>query len=340
VTRSFNKPATTYAQQVTLLQQRGMDIIDVVEAEFYLQHLNYYRLSAYWLLFEADHTTHQFRPGTCFKDVLNLYVFDRELRLLVLDAIERVEVSVRSQWAYQLGHLYGSYAHLDQTLFHSRYWQDNLKTLTGEVNRSNETFIKHLQATYREKLPPVWAVCEVMSFGSLSRWYASLQPKMTRRAIAKPYGIDENVLESWLQHLSLVRNVCAHHSRLWNREFTIIPQSPKHKPKPLTGQFVSNSRKLYNTLVLLAYCLNVISPQHKWRSRLRSLIAAHRIPVSAMGFPQNWVRTINFAGGRLRRLLRQNSYSASASSSISRDSSSLLNPCTELAETTAPISNF
>ena len=79
--RPFSKPATTYAQQIVLLQQRGMIIENPTEAEFYLQHLNYYRLGAYWLPFEADHTTHQFKSETRFSDVLNYYVFDRELRL-------------------------------------------------------------------------------------------------------------------------------------------------------------------------------------------------------------------------------------------------------------------
>lgn len=100
--RPFAKSAITYAQQVALLQQRGMVIDDPAEAEFYLQHLNYYRLAAYWLPFEGDHASHAFRAGTRFAEVLNLYIFDRELRLLLLDAIECVEVSVRSQWAYQL----------------------------------------------------------------------------------------------------------------------------------------------------------------------------------------------------------------------------------------------
>lgn len=178
--RPFGKPATTHAQQVALLQQRGMVVDDPAAAEFYLQHLNYYRLGAYWLPFEADHATHTFRPGTRFADVLNLYVFDRELRLLVLDAIERVEVSVRSQWAYQLAHRHGPHAHLDAALaFNARHWQNNLDKLTDEVDRSDEVFIKHLKATYSEVLPPIWAVCEVMSLGLLSRWYSNLKPMHT-----------------------------------------------------------------------------------------------------------------------------------------------------------------
>jgi len=285
----FTKPATTYAQQVSILQQRGMTIADTTAAGFYLQHLNYYRLGAYWLPFEADHATHQFKPGTCFNDVLNLYIFDRELRLLVLDAIERIEVSVRCQWAYQLAHHHGPHAHLDPTLALNRHhWQNNLQKLTDEVSRSDETFIGHLRATYSEPLPPVWAVCEVMSLGLLSRWYNSLKPMPTRRAIASVYSVDEGVLQSWLHHLSLVRNVCAHHSRLWNREFSITPQDTKSKPAPLRGEFVVGSRKLYNTLVILLHFMDTIAPQHHWRSRLKELISLHAAPVAAMDFPQGW----------------------------------------------------
>lgn len=287
--RPFSKPATTHAQQVALLQQRGMVIDDPATAEFYLQHLNYYRLGAYWLPFEADHSTHTFRTGTRFADVLNLYVFDRELRLLVLDAIERVEVSVRSQWAHQLAHLHGPHAHLDVALaFNPQHWQTNLDKLTGEVARSDEAFIKHLRATYAEALPPVWAVCEVMSLGLLSRWYNNLKPMPTRRAIAAVYGLDERVLESWLRHLSLVRNTCAHHGRLWNREFTITPLLPRNKPQGLAGQFQPGSRKLYNSLVILLHCMDVIAPKHHWRTRLKELINRHGVTVAAMNFPAHW----------------------------------------------------
>ena len=128
----FTKPSTTYDQQIAILRQRGMRVNDEEVARFYLQHLNYYR----------------------------------SLRLLVLDAIERIEVSVRSQWAYHLAHQHGPHAHLDISLAANpaRWHSDSLK-LTKEVQRSDEVFIRHLKATYSESLPPVWAVCEVMSLG-------------------------------------------------------------------------------------------------------------------------------------------------------------------------------
>lgn len=285
----FAKPATTYAQQVAQLRQRGMVIDDPAQAELYLQHLNYYRIGAYWLPFEADHASHLFRPGTHISDVMNLYIFDRELRLLVLDAIERIEVSIRTQWAYHLAHNHGPHAHLDPAIASNpHYWQKNLDKLQKEVHRSDETFIRHLTRKYDEALPPVWAACEVMSLGLLSCWYDNLKPKQTRRAIAEVYGMDQGVLKSWLHHLSTVRNVCAHHSRLWNRDFTITPALPQSKPGGLASQVQPGSRRLYNTLVILLHFMDAIAPAHHWRTRLKNLIGDHGISVAAMGFPLNW----------------------------------------------------
>jgi abortive infection bacteriophage resistance protein len=287
----FSKPATSYSEQIALLRRRGMIIDDPASAEFYLQHLNYYRLGAYWLPFEADHATHRFKPGTRFSDVVNHYVFDRELRLLVLDAVERIEVSVRSQWAYHLAHRHGPHAHLDQSLaFNANHWQRNLKQLAEEVKRSEETFIRHLISSYSEPLPPVWAVCEVMSTGLLSRWFNSLKPMPTRRAIASVYGVDEKVLQSWLHHLSLVRNFCAHHSRLWNREFSVTPEVPKKRPANLAGEFRQPSRKIYNTLLIILHFMEVIAPRHHWRARLKETISQHEIPVAMMDFPEDWAQ--------------------------------------------------
>ncbi|MBI4742891.1 MAG: Abi family protein [Betaproteobacteria bacterium] len=287
--RAFTKPATTYTEQVALLQQRGMGIADESKAAFYLQHLNYYRLAAYWLPFEADHASHTFIPGTRFDDVLNLYIFDRELRLLVLDAIERLEVSVRSQWAYQMAHRHGSHAHLQPLLARDwANWVGDSNQLVAEVKRSKENFIEHLTQTYSDALPPVWAVCEIMSLGLLSRQYKNLKEIATRTAIAGQYGIDQQVFESWLHHLTFIRNICAHHNRLWNREFTITPQHPRSKPRVLRGEFVASSRKLYNTLVIITHFMETIAPAHRWRQRLKKLIAEHGIPVQAMDFPEDW----------------------------------------------------
>ncbi|MGB3519772.1 MAG: Abi family protein [Elainellaceae cyanobacterium] len=225
----FNKPPLTITDQIALLLDRGLLIPDRNQASHYLTHLNYYRLGAYWLPFEVDHTTHQFLPGTQFDDVLSLYVFDREFRLLVLDAIERIEVSIRSAWAYQMAHRHGPHCHLNRALFNSKwdYGRHSL-SLKKELARSKEAFILHLTDKYDEDLPPIWATVEVMTFGQLSNWYSNTRQRQDRNAIAAGYGLDEKILTSLLHHLTIVRNICAHHARLWNREFPVIIRCQPH----------------------------------------------------------------------------------------------------------------
>lgn len=262
------------------------------DALHYLGHLNYYRLAAYWLPFEKDHATHQFRSGTSFEDVLNSYIFDRELRLLILDAIERIEVSVRTQLAHHLSLQYGTHPHLDPENFHStpRY-KNAIGILSNEVSQSGEEFIKHLTKKYSDDLPPIWAVVELMSLGQLSQWYDNLKHRSDRKLIADIYDVDEKHLRSFLHHLTTIRNCCAHHSRLWNRDFTVTLKIPSGRPVRLASSFNSqncSSRKLYNTLVFLAHFLDIISPNHHWKSRLIALLKQHEIDVKSMGFPLDW----------------------------------------------------
>jgi abortive infection bacteriophage resistance protein len=288
--RPYKKPTTTYAEQIALLKSRGMAISDEQLAAFYLQHISYYRMGAYWLPFEADHTTHQFQSDTTFEKVLRLYNFDRELRLLVLDAIERIEVSARAQWAHQLGHAYGAHAHLKPQLAKRKeHWQNNLDALRKEVERSEEMFILHMTQTYSEALPPIWACCEVMSLGLLSRWYSSLAPIQIRSRIAGVFGLDHDVLQSWLHHLSVVRNLCAHHSRLWNRKFDrVSPQAPKSKPALLIDTFVAG-HGIHNTLLILMYMIDLIAPKHRWGARLFNLLEQHKdLLTTHMDFPIDW----------------------------------------------------
>lgn len=257
----------------------------------YLSHLNYYRLTAYWLPFEADHASHTFNSGATFSAVLNVYVFDRELRLLVLDAIERVEVSLRTQWAYHLAHEHGAHAYLNQAIARKPdWWQSNLDSLRDEIKRADEVFIEHYRKTYADPpIPPIWAVCEVMSLGLLSRWFTNLKPKHTRTAIASVYRLDESVLQAFIRHITYIRNLCAHHSRFWNRRLTVTMKLPRTKPSELVSSFnVSEPRMICNTLVMLAWFLDRISPDHHWKTRLRELIHRYAIDPTLMGFPKDY----------------------------------------------------
>ncbi|MCU7834920.1 MAG: Abi family protein [gamma proteobacterium symbiont of Taylorina sp.] len=272
-----------------------MNVQDEEEAEYYLSHLNYSRLGAYWLPFEVDHSNHKFKSGVTFKDVLDLYIFDRELRLLVLDAIERIEVSIRTQWAYHMAHKHGAHSHLNANLSVNNNWHErNLASLKKELTRSDEVFVHHYNNTYTNpaKIPPVWSVCEVMSLGLLSRWYKSLNPAQTRTAIARTYNLPVNVLTSFVEHLAYIRNICAHHSRLWNRRMTKTMQIPRsnHLSKLITNFNLDagSQRKLYNTLVMLAYLMDIICMEHHFRPRLKELLLKHNIDTRMMGFPTDW----------------------------------------------------
>lgn len=286
----YTKPALTIDQQIAQLCNRGMDINDTPLTEHYLSQINYYRLTAYWLPFESDHTTHAFQPGTRFEQVLNLYIFDRELRLLVLDAIERIEVAVRTQLAYQLGYSYGSHPHLNSALF-KKSWNHckNISQLQKEAQACKETFVQHLLAKYAEPLPPIWATVEILTLGQLSKWYANLKSGADRNLVGHIYDLDEINLVSYLHHLSTVRNLCAHHSRLWNREFTFTFKLPRQRPRVLLGNFNAHEpRRIYNNLVMLLYLMNLIAPGHHWRQRLLDMLNRHHIDPAHMGFPDDW----------------------------------------------------
>jgi abortive infection bacteriophage resistance protein len=260
----------------------------------HLAHINYYRLRAYWLHLEASPETegqHNFQAGTSFEDVIALYDFDRRLRMFVLDAIERIEVSIRTNFALALSLKYGSHAHLRTELFADPgKYAEEMAELQHEIGRSHETFIKHYKEKYTDPAdPPIWAITEVTSLGLLSRLYTNLAHRADRNQIAKPYDVDQAVLRSFLRHITHVRNICAHHCRLWNRRFVVTLKLPTQPPE-LSGWFnLAEKRRLYNTLVMLAYFLRKISPESSWVERLKELLAScHMVQPQAMGFPSNW----------------------------------------------------
>jgi len=289
----FTKPATSIDDQITLLRRRGMVIDDEVSARHYLTHISYYRLRAYWLPFEipANDGDHAFRTGTIFDDILNLYVFDRQLRLLVMDAIERVEVALRANWAHYIAMTYGSHGYLDTAHYHSAAnHAKGMRELAKEINRSNDTFVNHYRRKYSDPdLPPIWMAAEIISFGQLSMWFDNLKLRQDRQAISKPFGLDEKALGSFAHHMSYIRNICAHHGRLWNKRFTVTMAEPKYPAKLPVAMRGANGRQLHNTLVMLDYLLSIIAPDSEWRERVVALIDGCPLADPAsMGFSEGW----------------------------------------------------
>lgn len=271
---------------------RGLLVPDVPFALHALEHHNYYRISAYRFPLSEPGSPDQFLSGSSFNDLWSLYHFDRTLRQFVLEAIQRLEVSVRSKWAYVLGHTYGSQAYEDPSIFRTpqqHTWL--LAKLDQELSRSDEVFVGHYKEKYEMERPPIWAACEVMSFGLLSRFYANLRRNRDRKAIARTYDLSADTLKSLLEHSTYIRNLCAHHCRLWNRRFTVTVQYPKTSPSDVIASLNPDApRQVYNTLVVLIYVVRLIEPSSTWPQRLCEQLRLQLDPkfITLMGFPLRW----------------------------------------------------
>jgi len=245
----YAKPPLTIDEQARLLLQRGMTGDPDLIAQR-LTAVNYYRLSGYWYTFRDRDDS--FKPGTTFDLVWNTYLFDRQLRLLVMDAIERIEIAVRSLMAYHHAHKHGAFAYaLDLTSLPKMDRDEHdafLQCISEETNRSRETFVEHFRAKYGDsnKYLPVWMVTEIMSFGSLLTFFRNSGNRV-KTAVAGAFDMPHKVFESWLLSLNTIRNIVAHHARLWNRVLGLKPIIPRiadypdwHTPVKVENNIDSN----------------------------------------------------------------------------------------------------
>lgn len=298
----YTKSPLTFSDQVNHLEQKGMQFKDKAFAERTLANISYYRLSAYWYPFRLrDQATpqcvlDQFEADTVFENALFLYETDRRLRSLIIDAIERIEVSVRTQFTYHIGHTYGAFGYTDKNNFHHKFDHHTwLNRLEGEVHRSKDEFIDHYKNTY-QNFPsiPIWMLTEVMSLGSLSFAYQGLKNDKhdgieDKKSIAIHFNIHHKKLGDWLHTLTYVRNICAHHSRLWNRTLSIKPDKTKDANwlPPLTPR---NDRIFY-ILLMLRHLLRATGNGEDWAqlvNQILELLAHNKRWRSAMGMPDNW----------------------------------------------------
>ena len=294
--RTFDKPSLNLDQQIEHLRSKGMEVEEEDYARYWLTHVSYYRLSAYWLYFEfpKNQAGPRFRTGTSFKRVTALYDFDRNLRRLVMRGTEHVEVALRGAWAYELSQLNTGHSYLNSGLYKDREeFHRNLSKLAGDVGSSRETYMKHYRERYDSPaIPPAWMVAEMMSFGQLSRWYSNISDRALRNRIADPLGLPETVLVPLVRHVTDIRNICAHHGRLWNRGF-LQPPKLAQKPNDLRDSLDSNANqapaKLYNGLTMVAHVVRTVAPDSSWIADFAAHLATHpEKDLEAMGVPADW----------------------------------------------------
>jgi abortive infection bacteriophage resistance protein len=289
----YTKPALSIRAQVEKLKERGLIIDNTAKAEHYLSNISFYRLRAYTYPFQDNSDpNHPFIVQKSFEDIVKLYVFDRKLRLLLLDAIEKIEVSLRTQLIYHFSIKHGSHWYTDENLYRNRKFYDrHLDDIEMELDRSIEDFIKHYDSKYTDPpFPPSWMTLEIINLGDLSRLYKNLKWNCgSKLTIAKHYGLkDVATLENWTQCFANIRNVCAHHSRLWNRRHMPITLlcNPSN-PFPDTDNIYPY--KTYSYICCISYILKIINPQNTFTRKLRSLFEKYPLnQENDMGFQEDW----------------------------------------------------
>ncbi len=329
----FSKPAISVKAQLDLLRSRGLEIQSPERAERYLEVISYFRLSAYMRPFQnSNDPNHTFKKGVKFQQVVALHAFDRELRLMLMDAIERVEVAIRSMVNVVMGEKYqceqelysGSHWYLKPERFNSKYNHQKLieslqkkqsleiRVLQQEEQKIDQTKhaeskkkalkdLKQRENYYRyysnnyskPALPPSWTVIEELSLGELSHLFKGLKRDADRKAIAKRFNVPQDKLVSWLHTLTFVRNCCAHHARLWNRELPISPKlmrDPEWKlPEVLPSTHIQPAKRLFPVILLLSQLIKEVSPDSCWIPNfLKLLVKYPEVPLINMGFPEGW----------------------------------------------------
>ena len=287
----FHKPYANAHDLVGLLQSRGLTITDADKAERYLDYIGYYRLSAYmYPLLQMPKELHRYKPNTSFDQVMMLYRFDKKLRLLIFNEIEKIEVAVRSAIVNIASDMTGtpfwmtdSNNFIDAGKFHH-----TMDLIDAELRRSREDFIVHFKQTYSDDYPPAWILAEVLPFGVITNVFSNIRNTRIKKKIAQKFGLQVAPFESWLTIVTLTRNSCCHHARVWNKQNTIRPMIP-NRMKGAWIALPTDTLRIYFNLCIIKYFLNIISPQNDMKAKVDTLLADFpNIDTVAMGFPRGW----------------------------------------------------
>lgn len=315
----YVKPHLPYDQQLQRIVERGMPYADQKAAVRALQHIGYYRFSAYTYPFRQFNPTgadgrpsrprpDAFQEGSLFEHAVALHDFDQSLRRCLANGLEDVEIGLRTQIAYTLGKT-DPFGHLDGraldakacavridgsgTTAHEKF----LEIFDGQRNASkDEEFVKHFILKYGGEMP-IWVAAEFMSFGLLVRLYALLNDK-DANSIATALGVrDRKTVHLYLKALNVLRNDCAHHCRVWNRS-TVFP--PRKPPKALVHERIhhlhqADANRLYPLAALTAHFAIQLNPSTNWPRKFKEVMKDFSAPLGMspekqMGFPEGWQR--------------------------------------------------
>lgn len=288
------KEPKTIQEQLDLLEEREMQFHDIDDAPHFLANISYYRLKGYWWEMQEDFEEHIFKEDVFFEDIVDLYNFDRQFRLIVFNAIERIEISLRTKLIYHMSLSYGAEWYLNEQLFDSAYHHNIfVEKITADINDSSEEFIIKHYENHPDEEPESWKALEIITINTLSKLYSNIKTQSPEKSkIANEFGLNSSkVLSSWLRTITFVRNLIAHHSRLWNRVLINSYTWTNNTRSPLLSYYPNEERrkKIFPILSAIFYMNEKISPGNSLKKELLALIEKHpNTPLYKMGFPPKW----------------------------------------------------
>lgn len=288
----YSKRPIDIPEQISILTSRGL----VIDCESFAQQqfssISYFRLASYWKPFEIDSDTHNLAKGISLNDVLSLYTFDRELRGIIFAAIQDIEIALRTRIIHHFSMKHGAFWFMDASLFSDvEIFDKCFLSLQNEVARSKEDFLlEHFKKYDSPSMPPVWKTMEVASFGTLSKLFCNMADVSVKKSVAKSFGLPQyKYLESWVRSITVLRNCCAHHARVWNRRFPWKPQLPQKLPLEWIDISKTLPMKLYAQLSTILYLEQSIASNSSIKDRLQMLLSTQpQSKLKAMGFPEDW----------------------------------------------------
>ena len=308
---SYDKPHLSFEKQLQRLKDNGLNIHNDAYAVKKLSHVNYYRLSAYFLPFQFpkdSDNADEFFEGTQFREIIKLYDFDAKLRRLVFGALEVIEVYIRTQVTYHHTKKYKAFGYLQFENFDcsQEYFDKLIRDIKEESKRSDEKFVSHFKKKYGSNDLPLWTVVEVLSFGTVSRLFSAMKVE-DQKLVSQSISVHHKVLQNWLHAFTIVRNICAHHSRLWNKQlripFTVPAKKPLFTPmKKITKMrfkegntleiSYENNASLFFALSVIKYIFDSIGEEVDFLNEVKQLMAQHHeMDFTAMGFVDGWENT-------------------------------------------------
>lgn len=294
----------TLSEQLQHLSDKGLHIADESMVLHHLGRVNYHRLKGYWTDLLDSSAIRCFREGVEFEDIIVRYKLDKALRSMLFSALETIEVALRTKMIYHLSYKFGCMFYekaelFDNPVFHRKHLID----LRGEFMRSNEGLVKHYKRKYGiwkdnqcmtlSQSPPSWVIFELASFGTLSKLYKNLQHQLPEKSlIANEFGLNSHSeLASWLEALVYLRNLVAHHARLWGRKIVKQPKILQKTKNPWLKSTLNEqaSCKPYLLISILAYLCQALGDEDGFTKQVLELMKSQKeLPITELGFVQDW----------------------------------------------------